>query len=102
MSEEKQASVYRAGNAIEGNFVEGLLRQRGIPVTTEASKGAAEVELFVAIEHLEVAREVVRAYEAQADSGEGDAPSWRCLRCGEDNESGFDTCWNCDAHPGHA
>jgi hypothetical protein len=102
MSEEKQASVYRAGNAIEGNFVEGLLRQRGIPVTTEPASGAAEVELFVALEHLEAAREVVRAYEASADGDGGEAPPWHCRRCGEENEPTFDTCWNCDARSGHA
>jgi hypothetical protein len=102
MSEEKQAPVYRAGNAIEGKFVESLLKERGIPVTTEPATGAAEVELFVALAHLDVAKEVVRAYEAQAEGPGGEAPPWSCLRCGEENEPAFDTCWNCDARPGHA
>ncbi|MCH7820993.1 MAG: DUF2007 domain-containing protein [Proteobacteria bacterium] len=31
----------------------------------------------------------------EANSDESQEPSWKCRRCGEDNEGQFAACWNC-------
>ena len=106
MAEEKLVAVYRAGNTIEGNFLQGLLAQEGIPVTLlpEGSpKGSREVEIQVPADKLDAARQVLRRYEAGTDDGtEAVSEPWICRRCGEENESTFEACWNCQAKSSHA
>ncbi len=107
MAEEKLVAVYRAGNSIEGNFLQGLLAHEGIPVTLLAdgsegnAKGSREVELQVPADKVDAARRVLRRYETDSDDAEAAAQSWICRRCGEENESTFEACWNCQASPGH-
>ena len=84
MAEEKLVAVYRAGNSIEGNFVQGLLAQEGIPVTLLADgnpKGSREVELQVPADKVDAARRVLRRYEAESEDDAGSATqAWTCLR----------------------
>ena len=106
MAEEKLVAVYRAGNTIEGNFLQGLLAQEGIPVELLAegdTKGNREVELQVPADKVDAAQRVLRKYEADLES-DADASSepWTCRRCGEENEASFEACWNCQASSGHA
>jgi len=104
MSEERGIAVFRAGNRTEGNFVAGLLSGEGIPVTTLPAGGSSngEVELHVPAAHADAAQTIIRAYEKQMDQQAQSEEAWVCRRCGEENESSFDTCWNCQAEPGHA
>lgn len=104
MAEEKLVAVYRAGNSIEGNFLQGLLAQEGIPVTLIAEgspKGSREVELQVPADKVDAARRVLRRYEAESEDEASDE-AWTCRRCGEENEASFEACWNCQATSGHA
>ena len=106
MAEEKLVAVYRAGNSIEGNFLQGLLAQEGIPVKLLAegpAKGNREVELQVPADKVDAARRVLRRYEAESeDDAETSSQAWICRRCGEENEASFEACWNCQATSGHA
>jgi len=104
MSESRGVAVYRAGNQIEGNFVKGLLTERGIPVTAhpENARKDAEVELQVPEPHAALAQSIIRAYEQQSESASAAEEDWVCHRCGEANESSFEECWNCQAAPGNA
>jgi hypothetical protein len=106
MAEEKLVAVYRAGNSIEGNFLQGLLAKDGIPVTLLADgnpKGSREVELQVPADKVDAARLVLRRYEADSEADAAPAAqAWTCRRCGEENESSFEACWNCQAEFGHA
>src|SRR5262245_48166342 len=63
MGEEKLVAVYRAGNAIEGNFLQGLLAKKGIPVKLLAeggTKGSREVEIQVPADKVDAARRVLK------------------------------------------
>ncbi len=104
MSEEKGIAVYRAGNQAEGNFVKGLLRERGIPVSFHpfSTHPDSEVDLYVPTADADRAQVIVRAYEEQTDPSDSSSEDWLCTRCGEENESSFDACWNCQAAPGHS
>jgi len=104
MSEAKGIAVYRAGNQTEGNFLKGLLKERGIPVSfhTFSTHPESEVELYVAAADADRAQQLIRAYEAQTEAGDSPDENWECTRCGEENESSFETCWNCQARAGHS
>jgi hypothetical protein len=107
MGEEKLVAVYRAGNTIEGNFLQGLLAQEGIAVKLIADgdgKGSShEVELQVSADKVDHACRILREYEARSDGDDAESQQpWLCRRCGEENESTFESCWNCQAQSGHA
>jgi hypothetical protein len=96
--------VYRAGNTIEGNFLQGLLAQEGIPVTLLPdgdTKGSREVEIQVPADKVDAARRVLRRYEADGEDDAEATEPWICRRCGEENEASFEACWNCQAAPSH-
>ena len=112
MSEEaKLVRVYRAGNSIEGNFLQGLLAEEGIPAQLLDDAGrrlvsgnaTGEVEVHVPKDFLEAAARIIDDYERRSSESTGtEGASWECLRCGEENESTFESCWNCQAEYGNA
>jgi len=109
MGEDKLVAVYRAGNSIEGNFVQSLLVEEGIPVKLRPNSSSGrrgdngEVEVQVPAERFDAAKRVIDRYEAGLSSDEGaDTRPWNCRRCGEENEASFESCWNCQAESGHA
>jgi hypothetical protein len=115
--ESRLTRVYRAGSAIEATFLKGLLEQEGIPVRvfgetestafpsgtsgTSGAGGTTEIEIHVPEPLADAARKVIEDYESRTagEAGESQTP-WLCRRCGEENESSFDTCWNCHADRG--
>ena len=109
--DEKLVRIYRAGNSIEGSFLQGLLADEGIPAALTDGAGrrvvsanaAGEIDVHVPTEHRGAAEEIIRDYERRsAGEDAGDGGAWECLRCGEENESSFDACWNCQANHGNA
>jgi hypothetical protein len=102
--ESRLTRVYRAASAIEASFLKGLLEEEGIAVRTFGPSdsqpfpagGSTEIEIHVPEQLADAARKVLDDYEARS-AGDSQQSPWLCQRCGEENESSFDTCWNCQA-----
>jgi hypothetical protein len=97
-------TVCAAADPIMAGFLEGILRQAGIPahVFQSGLQGAAgELPpdqclariVVVHPEHLDTARELLRLYLEPSESV--DAPGWVCPTCGEGSENQFTQCWQC-------
>lgn len=93
--------AYLAADNLEGNLLRGLLEAQGVKVqlSGEMLQGAAGelplaegVRLWVEARQLELAQQLLQAYESEA--GDHD---WRCLECHEINGAAFDLCWQCRA-----
>lgn len=95
--------VYRAANSTEAHLIKGMLEQHGMLVRIFGdglSSGVGElpaevmqVEIQVERGYRDLARQLLREYEARASSSR--AISWFCRSCNEENPAAFDLCWNC-------
>jgi membrane protease subunit (stomatin/prohibitin family) len=101
-ADERLVCVHRVPNPIEANILRGLLEQAGLAVTRygEALSGAysgvpkvADVRIMVPESDRERAQAVIDDYQQRPADDEGEP--WRCARCGEENDSGFEICWSC-------
>ncbi len=107
--------VYTARDAMDANFLRGLLEQEGLKATVQG-ENLQETwgTLSLSAENLpsvwvddadeEKAAPIVERYRetdrANADDRQVDAPraKWKCAQCGEMVEEQFDRCWKC-SHP---
>ena len=96
--------VHTAANLPEAQLLVDQLAVRGIPArifNANASSLAGELPVDVARPQVWVdrdgdaarAREAIEAYLKPVPEG----PALKCPRCGEENPSSFDLCWNCGA-----
>ena len=101
---ERLVCVHRVPNPIEANILRGLLEQAGLPVTLhgEALSGAysgvprvADVRVMVPESQRARAESIIAAYQDRSAADDGQP--WRCARCGEENDFGFEICWRCGA-----
>jgi hypothetical protein len=94
--------VFRAGNAMEAEFVRGVLEAEGIPAVVQGAAleatlapilgGTTLPGVYVREQDLEDARDIVDRLE----SGEITAGTpWTCPNCGEAIEGQFSECWKC-------
>ncbi len=101
---ELQIILKTYGTEIDANIDKGRLEAAGInaEVTSDACGGmrphlaySLGVKLLVLREDEARAKELLDTAESAAES----APQWNCAKCQEENEGGFDACWNCgEAH----
>jgi len=59
----------------------------------EVPFGESTPELWIEEDHDEA-----KAHEIVSDLKSASAPvgeKWKCLKCGEESEPGFTSCWNC-------
>lgn len=100
----KLRRVYRARDAMEAEFVRGLLDEEGIAAVVQGTAlqvglgpvlgGSALPAVYVREEDLEPARDVVGRYErGEIERPRGD--DWTCPHCGERIEGQFTACWKC-------
>ncbi len=95
----------RLSDPIEANLIRGMLETHGIParVTGEGLVGAysgipkvCDVRVHVPA-HCRGEAEAVMADYDQAGAPAG--PPWNCASCGEQNDPGFEVCWQCGSDP---
>lgn len=94
--------VHVIADPVQAGFIQGVLESEGIPTfLRNAWLGGAAGELpsqecwpEIWVDDGDHARalELIAALEQGTT---GDAPAWRCPRCGERIEPQFDRCWNC-------
>jgi len=96
--------AYTAANLQDAHILIGLLHAEGIEArifNASAQGGLGEIPFVQAYPEIwlvnpgdqDRARRLFEAFEQPADGAEP-VP---CISCGEDNPSGFDICWNCQA-----
>jgi len=103
------ALLYRARDRMHATLLQHALEYVDIPVQL-AGGVAGELdgvfgnelkltEIWVPREHLELGRKVIETVlESEAEQGSpAEGPAWACASCGEDNDSGFTICWNCQS-----
>lgn len=96
--------AYTAANLQDAHILIGLLHAEGIEArifNASAQGGLGEIPFVQAYPEIWLVNpsdrdRARRLFEAFEQPGDG-ATSVRCVSCGEDNPSGFDICWNCQA-----
>lgn len=91
--------VYSAAEALEAYSLKGMLEASGLDVQLkgeslysgmgELPASVLEVTLWVPEHQVLQAQQLLAGYEDQADQ------PWFCSGCGEQNESNFEICWQC-------
>lgn len=97
--------VRRVPHPIEANLLRGLLEASDLPVSLigEGLAGAyagaprfADVKIMVPAWAKSSAEDVLADYDQRCAAQSQE--EWRCGSCGEQNDAGFEICWQC----GHA
>lgn len=110
-AETELIEVYSAGDLTEAYFLRDRLEEAGIKarvvgdalvtgagVLPVGEETAPRIWVFQPDETR--ARELLAEYEQvhrrpHTEEDETPAATWKCPTCGEDVESDFDVCWNC-------
>lgn len=97
--------LYRARDAREGALLQAMLGENNIDAWVsggQAALGFGElgadallVDVRVGQDDAEEARRLVEGF--WKDDQRADQGPWMCEACGEGNDTGFDTCWSCQA-----
>jgi hypothetical protein len=98
-----------SGNLTEATFLVDLLRRESIsaqlgdevmgtlaPYLVDGGSLSA-VKVLVPEEEAEHAMSVIAEFTAGGPSLSTQLPAWKCRRCGEQNESQFAVCWQCQS-----
>lgn len=110
-------NIYTARDAMDANFLRGLLEQEGIKAVvqgealqetwgnlnlTAASLPSVWVDDVDVVRAEPIVEEYRQVDKANADRDDDDeevattaAGGWICTNCGRQNEAQFDRCWHC-------
>lgn len=108
MDDDAVVEVYNAANAVEAYALKNVLEESGIRtrvVGDMLQTAAGELPVgFRASPRIWVtkgdearAKEILAACEAhhRGDVAENTVATWKCPNCGEEVETDFELCWNC-------
>ena len=97
--------VYKAKNACEAHFIQGLLRQHSIKselLGENLSIGVGElpvdvlqIDIIVQKDRIKKSKSIITDYENSLISNEL-KEDWECHSCKEFNPPSFEICWNCE------
>lgn len=95
--------IYTHYNPMLVGLMQGKLESEGIKVevkNTIAAGGAGELaptELWPELWVLRRVDEDRAEAIVKAMTAKGEHQQWHCVHCGEDNDSSFEHCWQCQA-----
>jgi hypothetical protein len=101
---DMQTVLKTYGTELDADIDKGRLEAAGIKaeITSDDCGGMRpHLAYSLGVKLLVFREDEIRAKELldTEESATAAAPKWNCAKCQEENEGGFDACWNCgEAH----